>query len=92
MLWVWPGIDLGNGITSFIMSQIAPKFSLISPNYVYDYVFISRDSNGNYRYNGLCTSSPSVTCTSSGCYFSLSVAASTFNPNPYGVAAEVVYS
>jgi len=89
VLWVWPSIDLGNGIASFMMSQIVPKFSLISPDHVYDYVFISRDSNGNYHYNGLCTSSPSITCTSSGCYLSLSVAASTFNPNPYGVAAEV---
>ncbi|WP_252900201.1 hypothetical protein [Vulcanisaeta sp. JCM 14467] len=88
-LWLWPGIDLGNGIMSFIMSQTAPKFGLINPSYVYDYVFISRDSNGNYHYSGLCTSSPSITCTSSGCYFSLSVAASTFNPNPYGIAAEV---
>ncbi|MGC9180106.1 MAG: hypothetical protein ACP5GZ_07870, partial [Vulcanisaeta sp.] len=87
ILYLWPGIDLGNGIMSFIMSQTAPRFNLISPSYVYDYVFVSRDSYGNYHYSGLCTSNPNIVCTSSGCYFPISVTTSTFNPNPLEIAA-----
>ena len=89
ILYLWPGIDLGNGIMSFIMGQTAPRFNLISSSYVYDYVFISRDSYGNYHYSGLCTSNPNIICTSSGCYFPISVITSTFNPNPLGIAAQV---